>query len=302
MRNTESRLGIFAFLGAALFVLVGLVIFARYPGVFRTGPEFRTEFRNVAGLNLGDEVRYGGVLVGSIISLSLIPDDPTRIEVRFRVNRRTPILEDTRASITQIGMLGVQYLNLEPGRRESLRLPPGSTLQSDDNLNFQDAMNKLARFFERTDTLFGDIETLARGSPLERLDRMLDRVDAFIASTDRGSERVFSQLDVTTAQLNALLTQTERVVATADSALRDVGPGLSETQREALVALRETRGLIADMRDAMQQEGGLDALISNLHSASDNIARLAVRLERDPTSILKQRDPPRKIAGPPIRD
>jgi hypothetical protein len=43
-------------------------------------------------------------------------------------------------------------------------------------------------------------------------------------------------------------------------------------------------------------------MVRNLSVASDNIARLSARLERDPTSVLKQRAAPNKPAGPSARD
>ena len=90
MRRGESRLGIVAFLGGTALVLVAIVAFARYPSLFHRGSEYRAAFRNVAGLNLGDEVRYGGLIVGSVTRLTLDPVDPTRIEVTFRVRPCAP--------------------------------------------------------------------------------------------------------------------------------------------------------------------------------------------------------------------
>ncbi|HVD05405.1 MAG TPA: MlaD family protein, partial [Gemmatimonadaceae bacterium] len=67
----DQRLGIIAFLGVAALVLVALVLFSRYPSLFHSGREYRSVFRSVAGLNVGDEVRYGGLLVGTVTALDL---------------------------------------------------------------------------------------------------------------------------------------------------------------------------------------------------------------------------------------
>ena len=90
MKSSESRLGILAFLGGTALVLVAIVAFARYPSLFRRGIEYRAAFKNAAGLNLGDEVRYGGLIVGSVTRLALDPEDLTRIEVTFRVGPQKP--------------------------------------------------------------------------------------------------------------------------------------------------------------------------------------------------------------------
>ena len=298
MRAGESRLGIVAFLGGTALVLVAIVAFARYPSLFHRGSEYRAAFRNVAGLTLGDEVRYGGLIVGSVTGLMLDPENPTRVEVTFRVRPQTPVRADTYATITQVGLLGQPYLNLEPGLPSSPPLPPRSRLPTRDNLTFQDAMSRLAIFLDRADTLLHGVERIAASSPWDRIDRTLSRVDALLSTAAAGSGRVIDNLDQATAQLSGMLDRTERLIGSLDTAFRDASPGLRQAQREALSAMRDLRALIGDMRDATGDGERLTRIVDNLASASDDLARLADRLEKEPTSVLSRRQPPKKTAGP----
>lgn len=302
MRHDDPRLGIAAFLAATVLVLAALVAYARNPALFARGREYRATFESVAGLNEGDEVRYGGLPVGSVTSIDLDSADQTRIVVTFRVRKRAPVRVDTRASITQVGLLGEPYLNLRPGSPSAPLLPVGGTLPSDDNLSFQDAMTQLARFFEHSDTLFAGVQRFSATNPWDRLDRTLRKFDDLITTTERNTNRVAARLDTATLQLSAVLDHTDRLIASVDSAVKSAGPGVGTTQREALAALRETRSLVVDLRGALQQGGGVDQLMRNLAVATDNLARLSTRLERDPTSVLKRRELPKKTAGPALRD
>ena len=298
----EQRYGIVAFLGTAAVVLAGLVLFSHYPALFNRGREYHAVFHTVAGLNVGDEVRYGGLLVGSVTELDLYEKDPTRIEVTFRVKRKTPVRIDTRASITQVGFLGAPYLNLTPGRSDAPVLAVGGEVPSTDQMNFQDALSQLASFFERADTLLNVAERIARASPLDRIDRTLDQVERLVTTANTGSDRVFAHLDVATQRLDDVLGRTDRLIARLDTATTTAGPQLASTQREAVAALREMRTLAADLRNALNEGGGADELVRNLASTADNLARLTARLERDPTSVLKSRAAPRKTVGPKVRD
>jgi phospholipid/cholesterol/gamma-HCH transport system substrate-binding protein len=298
MRNAESRLGILAFLGGTALVLVAIVAFARYPSLFRRGSEYRAAFRNVAGLNLGDEVRYGGLIVGSVTRLALDAQDPTRIEVTFRVEPQTPMRTDTYATIAQVGLLGQPYLNLEAGLPTSPALPPRSRVPTRDNLTFQDAMSRLAIFLDRADTLLHGVERIAASSPWDRIDKTLTRVDALLTNAAEGSGRVIDNLDQATRQLSGMLERTERLVLSLDTAFRGASPALRQAQREALAAMRDLRGLLGDMRDATGDGDRLARIVDNLAAASEDLARLADRLEKDPTSVLSRRQPPRKTAGP----
>jgi phospholipid/cholesterol/gamma-HCH transport system substrate-binding protein len=308
-RPGEARFGIIWLLSGTLFVLGALLVLARYPGVFRTGTEYKAVFKSVAGLNKGDEVRYGGLPVGSVTRMDIDPADPTRIIVAFRVKRSTPIRVDTKASITQVGLLGAPYLHLEPGTRYAATITPGSTLPTVENPSFQDAMRRLAEFFDRTDTLLRGAERFARASPIERIDVTLSRMDTLLAIATTGAQssfgqidRTFSRVDSASGKLGRLMDRSERLLAQLDTATRTAGPQLAATQREAVESLHEIHTLLADFRDALSQEGGVDQMVRNLTIASDNIARLSGRLERDPTSLLKQRAAPNKPAGPSARE
>ena len=298
MRSADSRLRIVAFLGVTALVLVAIVAFARYPSLFRRGSEYRAAFRNVAGLNLGDEVRYGGLIVGSVTRLALDPLDATQIEVTFRVRPQTPMRTDTYATITQVGLLGQPYLNLEAGLPTSPVLPPQSRVPTRDQLTFQDAMSRLAVFLDRADTLLHGVERIAASSPWDRIDRTFSRVDALLTNATAGSGRVIDNLDQATRQLSSMLEHTEQLIASLDTAFRGASPGLRQAQREALAAMRDLRALLGDVRDATGDGDRLARIVDNLAAASEDLARLADRLEKDPTSVLSRRQPPKKTAGP----
>ena len=298
MKTANSRLGIVAFLGGTALVLVAIVAFARYPSLFRRGSEYRAAFRNVAGLNLGDEVRYGGLIVGSVTRLGLDPQDPTRIEVTFRVGPQTPVRADTYATITQVGLLGQPYLNLEAGEPTSPALPPRSRLPTRDNLTFQDAMSRLALFLDRADTLLHGVERIAASSPWDRIDRTLSRVDGLLTTAAEGSGRVMDNLDQATRQLSGMIERTERLVVSIDTAFRGASPALRQAQRDALAAMRDLRAMLGEMREATGGGDRLARIVDNLAAASEDLARLADRLEKEPTSVLSRRQAPKKTAGP----
>ncbi len=308
-RRGETRFGIIWLLGGTLLVLAALLVLARYPGIFRTGTEYRAVFKSVAGLNKGDEVRYGGLPVGTVTRMDIDPTDPTRIIVAFRVKHNTPVRADTKASITQVGLLGAPYLHLDPGSRFAAVVPPGSILPTIENPSFQDAMRRLAQFFDRTDTLLRGAERFARASPIERIDATLSRMDTLLAIATTGAQtsfstldRTFSRVDTASVRLSRLMDRSERLMAALDTATRTAGPQLAATQREAVESLHEIHTLLADFRDALSQEGGVNQMVRNLSAASDNIARLSERIERDPSSLLKQRALPNKPAGPRARE
>jgi phospholipid/cholesterol/gamma-HCH transport system substrate-binding protein len=298
VKRGQSRLGMLAFIATTVFVLVALIALARYPSLFRSGKDYRVTFRSVPGLSLGDEVRYGGLLVGSITRLEVDRRDPTRIAVGVRIRQETPVHTDTRAEINQVGLLGAPYLNLVPGTGNAPEIPPGGTILSRDNLSFQDAMSRLAQFLDRADTLLLGVERLAEGSPWDRVDRSFAGLDSLISEMRAGSARMFTGLEVTSQQLSALIDRSERLVVAIDTAVASATPELASAQQDMRRTLEEMRLLAAELRTATDNGDRIEAIVRDLARASDNLARLSTRIERDPSTLLSRRGAPSKPVGP----
>ena len=95
-------------------------------------------FNRVDGLVVGDEVRLGGIRVGSVQRMTLVDDFRARIALQLDAGVRLPtdsaaaihtdglfgskfvVLDpgDTVAAIASDGILGGKYVRLEPGRDE----------------------------------------------------------------------------------------------------------------------------------------------------------------------------------------
>jgi phospholipid/cholesterol/gamma-HCH transport system substrate-binding protein len=114
-RSVEIGVGLFVALGfAALLMLAvevsGLSSFGGGPGY-----QVAARFENIGGLKVRAAVTMGGVRVGRVTGVDY--DDNTyeavvqlSIDDRFR-----KIPDDTSASILTSGLLGEQYVGLEPG-------------------------------------------------------------------------------------------------------------------------------------------------------------------------------------------
>jgi len=117
-RSVEISVGLFMALGiAALFVLSLQVSNLTQLGG-DTGYRVQAWFENVGGLKARAPVTAGGVLVGRV---SAIDYDAERYRARVTLtlfDRYNQFPLDTAASIYTAGLLGEQYISLEPGAEE----------------------------------------------------------------------------------------------------------------------------------------------------------------------------------------
>ena len=116
-----------------VFVLIGLAAIA-YLSIALGGASYRgpggleliVTFDQVGGLKSRSRVVVGGVKVGQISGISL--DEDLRARVVLDIDERLELPTDTSAAILTSGVLGNQYIELEPGGEEAI-LKPGDEIE-----------------------------------------------------------------------------------------------------------------------------------------------------------------------------
>ncbi|HSP00901.1 MAG TPA: outer membrane lipid asymmetry maintenance protein MlaD [Thioalkalivibrio sp.] len=119
-RTIEITVGIFVALGvAALFMLAMQVSnISEYRN--SDGYTVSAYFTNIGGLKVRAPVTVSGVRVGRVTAIRY---DPERYQARVEINIGADhdyLPTDTQASIFTAGLLGEQYIALEPGGEEEV--------------------------------------------------------------------------------------------------------------------------------------------------------------------------------------
>jgi phospholipid/cholesterol/gamma-HCH transport system substrate-binding protein len=105
-----------------VFVLSGLAALAylsiQLGGATYSGPGGLTlyaSFDEIGGLATRSPVVIGGVKVGQVKKIELAPDGSFRARVTMDVDRGLKLPDDTQAAVLTQGVLGNQYVGLQPG-------------------------------------------------------------------------------------------------------------------------------------------------------------------------------------------
>lgn len=113
-RGIEVLVGLFVLLGMA--ALVFLALKAANLASFGTNQTYRVQarFDNIGGLKPRSPVRSAGVLVGRVTAVSL---DPKTFQglVTLEIQEAVKFPKDSSAKILTAGLLGDQYVGIEPG-------------------------------------------------------------------------------------------------------------------------------------------------------------------------------------------
>ncbi len=123
-RSTETLVGLFVLLGMA--ALLFLALKAANLGNFNTESTYpiAARFDNIGGLKVRAPVRSAGVTVGRVTAITLDPKTYQGV-VSMHIRQGFQFPKDSSAKILTAGLLGDQYVGLDPGASEA-NLAPGA--------------------------------------------------------------------------------------------------------------------------------------------------------------------------------
>ena len=128
-RGIETLVGLFVLLGMAAVVFLALK--AANLTSFSNGQTYvlTARFDNIGGLKARAPVRSAGVVVGRVTSISLDPKTYQGV-VTLAVDQRFQFPKDSAAKILTAGLLGDQYIGIEPGGDDANLAPDGVIAQT----------------------------------------------------------------------------------------------------------------------------------------------------------------------------
>jgi phospholipid/cholesterol/gamma-HCH transport system substrate-binding protein len=121
--NTQTskfkvRLGLFTAGGLALFVAAVFVI-GKQKNLFDPVFKLTTTFHNVSGLQVGSNIRFSGINVGTVDNITIINDTTVRVDMLIKQSVRRFIKADCEAGIGSSGIIGDRVLIITQGSSNS---------------------------------------------------------------------------------------------------------------------------------------------------------------------------------------
>ena len=113
-KSLDALVGLFVLLGAAALLFLALKAGNLSSLSFEKTYEVITRFDNIGGLKAKAAVKSAGVVVGRVSAIKF--DDKTfQATVVMQLEERYRFPKDSSAKILTAGLLGEQYIGIEPG-------------------------------------------------------------------------------------------------------------------------------------------------------------------------------------------
>jgi phospholipid/cholesterol/gamma-HCH transport system substrate-binding protein len=205
MKNTTSnkvRLGMFVSLGITLFI-IGVYFIGERQQLFRSTFRLSGVFRDVSGLQAGNNVRLAGINVGSVDNIRIVSDTSIRVEIVIDEETRKYIKKDAIASIGSEGLMGNRILIINPGTGGKMQIENNDIVTTVQPVNMDEIMASLKTTIDKTSSITSDLSKITNNiqsgkGTIGRLlmDPSLARnFDSSIVNLKRGSEGLKTLMD-----------------------------------------------------------------------------------------------------------
>lgn len=216
--SREAQIGIITTV-AAVLLFFGLN-YLKGHSVFQRYNTYYAVFHNADNLATSDKVLYRGYKVGQVQDMRFNPQTG-EVRVEFEVLREIPLPIDSRATITNLDLLGTKGLWLVPGLSSRLAQDGDTLLDSLATGTFDKVLQEIRPIRDRLDTLLGQLNQTA-----DYLNKLIAPEKGAVSQT-LGAVRTLA--NTTSEELRPTASNLRHTLAEIDKTIAELRPQLSGT-------------------------------------------------------------------------
>ena len=141
--NKESgyqwKLGMFVIIGLVLFVTT-IYFVGKQKNLFGSTFELNAKFNSVNGLDIGNNVRFSGINIGTVEEIEFLTDTSVVIKLVIKEEVRKYIKKDAIASISSDGLMGDKVLIISSGKNSNVIVEDNDNIASKQAIEMDDLM------------------------------------------------------------------------------------------------------------------------------------------------------------------
>jgi phospholipid/cholesterol/gamma-HCH transport system substrate-binding protein len=299
--TTEAKVGAFVLSCFALLAFTIIYLLnAQYSG---GSVQYRTYLRYAGGLAPGASVLYGGMNVGKVTAVRPWSVDPTRIEILLEVQKNTPLNEKSVAKLGFVSVMNSAALSITTGTIEAKRLPPNSTIASQEAASLDEIAGKLAGVADSANALItqaqGELNSITGNVNhlLANLDTMTGprnqkKVQAILENIDRVVADARPKIERLTDQLTRVTDHADETIQNVNGTVTVLRDPMRKDLAELQSTLEEARGLLQSMQVIVRaNDYKIDDTVENLREATDNLNQFTNSLKQRPWSLVRVKQP-----------
>lgn len=206
MKTTSGqkiKIGLFVLVGLVVIVL-GIFFIGSRKSLFNSTYTVHGMFKNVNGLQVGQNVRFAGINVGVVEDISIVTDTTVKVTLTLNSSVKKFIKKDAKISIGSDGLMGDKLVVIGPGNAEEAN--NGDELGTVNPLDVDKLLGKVTRIADNaatlTENLSGIVEKINNGHG--SIGRLLnnDKMARDLEGTVKQAKSTIANVHTTTSTLN----------------------------------------------------------------------------------------------------
>ncbi|MBZ4033969.1 MlaD family protein [Flavobacterium sp. 17A] len=204
------KLGMFVTIGLLLFIMAVYFI-GKQKNLFGSTFHITSQFKTVSGLEVGNNVRFSGINVGTVEQIQLKNDSTVIVVLVMKEEVRKFIKTDATTSIGSDGLMGDKVLTISPGLKSQTIIGNNGQLASVDGIEMHDIMKSVKKSVDNIGVISDEIAIFSHSmnngnGALARLvkdDKMANSVSNTLENLESGTKGFSENMEA--AKSNFLL-------------------------------------------------------------------------------------------------
>lgn len=155
----KIKLGIFLTFGI-IILIIGIYFIGEGQQLFRSTFQISGVFKDVAGLQAGNNVRLSGINIGTVKNVSIISDTTVRVEIVIDEGIRKFIKKDAVAIIGSEGLMGNKVLVINPGTGGKKMIEDNDVIETIVPVSVDDIFQSLNTTITNANSITGDLASI----------------------------------------------------------------------------------------------------------------------------------------------
>ncbi|MFV5702013.1 MlaD family protein [Flavobacterium sp. XS2P12] len=261
MEKTTSqkiRLGLFVIIGLIIFILAVYFIGDKQQ-MFGKTYHLKAIFNNVNGLQIGNNVRYSGINVGTVQGIEMVNDTIIRVDMLIEKTIFSYIKKDAVAIIGSDGLVGNMIINILPGKGKFPPVTPGDEIKSVNRVRTDDMLNTLGVTNKNAALLTADLLKITKEITEGKGTVGLLIKDSILA---KDLKETVLYLKITGKGTSESVTRLNRIISSLDNKDNVIG-----VLKDTAVA-NNMKTIVQNLDESSYK---IDGVITNLNSTITNI-------------------------------
>jgi len=164
--GNNIRLGIFVSISITLLI-VGVYFIGQKQQLFSRTFHISGVFKDISGLQIGNNVRFSGINVGIVEDIQQITDSTVKVDMQIEEKTRRFMKKNAKAIIGSDGLMGNKIMIILPGTPGMQELSDNDIIQTTQPVSIDDIMLNVkvtsGNLANITDDLSGIMKTVHEG-------------------------------------------------------------------------------------------------------------------------------------------